>query len=287
MVRSSSQEEENNENVKRTPSVRSSIYASGTQSAYGSRDASPDKTPSRVVLGVRKISPYPIAPPSMIITPSQTPKRADSVERGPDSFTSEDIQRIYEKLDAIEASENGARTTSGARGGSTSVGARRIPMIKSASVDVAEDASYSKSRVIQSSVASPPVIPATRSSMYVPASNQTTLPTQNQGLHQKQHDKRSQSVSPKTARRQFFEDYPYDPSKMNSGVQQTDVESRTPSDWTRDASSVDRSTMSSQTQTDTAEKKSGFKLFSGGSNFFQNVKEQTKNIRNQEIEQRR
>ena len=38
--------------------TRSSIYASGTQSAYGSRDASPDK-----YFRFKKLSPYPQPPP--------------------------------------------------------------------------------------------------------------------------------------------------------------------------------------------------------------------------------
>merc|ERR1719277_551609 len=52
-----------------------SFYKSGTQSAYGSRGTSPEKQK------VRKISGLPAAPPSMIITPTMTPKRAQSVER--------------------------------------------------------------------------------------------------------------------------------------------------------------------------------------------------------------
>ena len=55
-------------------SNRGSFYASGTQSAYGSRDASPDWDPN--TSQPRRVAAYPAAPPSMIIST----RRATSVE---------------------------------------------------------------------------------------------------------------------------------------------------------------------------------------------------------------
>ncbi len=52
--------------------TRSSLHQTGTQSAYSSRDASPEKG-----YRFRKLSPYPAPPPSIMIapTPPRTPRR--------------------------------------------------------------------------------------------------------------------------------------------------------------------------------------------------------------------
>ena len=93
------------------------MYTSGTQSAYASRDHSPDskflptftlprnqtnrsyRNPSNTIT-----SHYPKAPPSMIITPSQTPHREQSVERA--NKADVDVNVVYRKLEAILASED-------------------------------------------------------------------------------------------------------------------------------------------------------------------------------------
>ena len=74
--------------------TRSSVYASGTQSAYGSRDTSPDK-----YYRFKKLSPYPVPPPSFIVTPPRTPVGKVSA---PQLLTSENMAKLYEKLGAIE-----------------------------------------------------------------------------------------------------------------------------------------------------------------------------------------
>ena len=85
----------------RSGSARNSMYASGTQSAYSSRDASPDKR-----FGVRKLTPYPAAPPSFLITPSRTPRRVTaSVDREIISPVNH-MQNLYDKLSVIEREQS-------------------------------------------------------------------------------------------------------------------------------------------------------------------------------------
>ena len=73
------------------------MYASGTQSAYSSRDASPERR-----YGVRKITPYPVAPPSFLITPSRTPRRVTASVDREISMPEKHLQKLYDKLSAIE-----------------------------------------------------------------------------------------------------------------------------------------------------------------------------------------
>ena len=60
--------------VPTSGSNRGSFYMSGTMSESTSRDGSPTRSAAFVR---RQLSPYPVAPPSMIITPSRTSMRAE------------------------------------------------------------------------------------------------------------------------------------------------------------------------------------------------------------------
>lgn len=157
---------------------RNSIYASGTRSAYGSRDPSPDTNGRNLLVGgtgilLRRTSPYPNAPPSMIITPSHTPRRADSVE--PDQpMTSDEIARLYERLNAIEReTATDLSFAASALGGTAAAAAA---------------ADQSRGRTLTKAGGPVAVAPAA-------ATTDTTVKG------------RSASVSPRTARRQFYEDY--------------------------------------------------------------------------------
>ena len=82
--------------------TRSSLHQTGTQSAYSSRDASPEKG-----FRFRKLSPYPAPPPSIMIapTPPRTPRRSPIPGSGVSLMTSGAMTRLYEKLAAIERVE--------------------------------------------------------------------------------------------------------------------------------------------------------------------------------------
>lgn len=220
-------------------SNRGSVYASGTQSAYGSRDPSPDKVglAAAAAAGLRRISPYPVAPPSMIITPSHTPRREQSIDRGGgDLLTSDEIQRLYEKLDAIGL-QNASDVIATGGGGGGDV-RRKVTMVKSASIDAVEGG-YSLITPAERNVVgglsrlgpSPTgysvathIIPDVRTSVatattsfsghVITTTTTSQAPPPGVGTKQQLHpaaDKRSASVSPRTARKQFFEDYPSKP----------------------------------------------------------------------------
>jgi len=179
-------------------SNRGSFYASGTQSAYGSRDASPDNG------GPRRVTAYPAAPPSMIITPSHTPRRAASVEpdAGDTPLTSADILRLYEKLNAIERETEKDITlaTATAMLASSAADRRGRTMAKSSSAASGSDVNGGEAR---SSLHA-----ADSQASGTSAGKLTT-------------SMRSASVSPRTARRQFYDEYPYDPSKRAAGASDT------------------------------------------------------------------
>ena len=174
-------------------SKRGSFYASGTQSAYGSRDTSPDTSG-------RRTAAYPAVPPSMIITPSHTPRRAASVESeaGDTPLTSADILRLYEKLNAIERETEKDITlaTATAMLASSAADRRGRTMARSSTVTAGADING----------ATQPTISDSQPSGRTAAPGKLTTSA------------RSASVSPRTARRQFYEDYPYDPSKRGAGV---------------------------------------------------------------------
>ena len=176
-------------------SNRGSFYASGTQSAYGSRDASPDTS------GPRRVTAYPAAPPSMIITPSHTPRRAASVdpETGDTPLTSADILRLYEKLNAIERDTQKDITLATATA-MLAADRRGRTMSKSASAAAGADTDGGSSR---------------STTHVTEADSQTSRKT---AVGKLTTSTRSASVSPRSARRQFYDEYPYDPSKRGGGA---------------------------------------------------------------------
>lgn len=125
----------------RTPhSNRNSMYSSGTQSAYTSRDSSPEKG-HKYRLGK---SPYPAPPPSFLITPPRSPR---TFSPSPHSaiLTSENMLRLYEKLGQIDRhnddqqSQENLTVTQSAAIAKERTGAVRV-LMKSMSVDsYAED----------------------------------------------------------------------------------------------------------------------------------------------------
>lgn len=86
----------------------SASYASGTQSAVGSREGSPEtrtsisSSVSRFRSGTAGRTAYPLLPPSMIITPTHS--RESSVERVIDLsyLTAADIDMLYRRLHSAE-----------------------------------------------------------------------------------------------------------------------------------------------------------------------------------------
>lgn len=208
-----------------TGSNRNSIYASGTQSAYTSREASPEKgwrLPSS-----SSTSPYPRAPPSMIISPSHTPRRAMSVEPESSSFSNREMAKLYQKLNAIEQDSTGGQALVKERGYGHRV------LLKSMSVDASEDSlsseKGSRSKVYQqmNSQYDPDVPPE-----YDDAPKSETLLASirigklviTPGLEkltrkytaEKRKEKRAVSLSPKSARKKFYDNYPYE-SKARDG----------------------------------------------------------------------
>ena len=196
-------------------SNRNSMYASGTQSAYTSRDSSPEKS--------KKRSPYPAAPPSMIITPSHTPRRAPSSERDGRSLTSRDMETLYAKLSSIEsgAQDEERKALEKERG-------RGIRMLsKSTSVDHADEtprkmnlgysymraADWSSREGYDDASKSETLLASIRLGELVitPGVEKLTKAYR----EKKEKDKRSASVSPRSARRKFYENYPYEPKEVD------------------------------------------------------------------------
>lgn len=317
LARSSSEEEDQSTADAATSGVphrgstsnRGSIYASGTQSAYGSRDASPDKAGQTILggvggLGMRRISPYPAAPPSMIITPSHTPHRAMSVERG-DLLTSDDIQKLYAKLDAIGSQNTHDSSTSSSAAAAAGGLTRRVTLIKSASIDVAEGmgsgapnrslGSYGVgyTRLDPTTAAAPPspsrptAIPETRTSRSSAtgatstSGNSTVAPPPTVGT-KKCLDKRSASVSPRTARKQFYEDYPYDPKPnaaptfVRESGSTTSVSGKNIENQTEAASATWHGVTSTSSSSDDNSKTTSAPSSSSLKQFFQNVKDKRK-----------
>lgn len=225
------------------------MYTSGTQSAYASRDHSPDSKflptltlpRNQTSRGCRNFSNtitshYPRAPPSMIITPSQTPHREQSVERG--NKADVDVNVVYRKLEAILASEDSEKNfnrrvavVSGADdhyrrstndrnmfGESDGSDISFVPPADSvvgsnlsqAVTPVSDRFSFSTrtlpmstSKQVTSSVSSTvSTVDSTLTS--VTATGRETRRETKQTFGNKQ---RSLSVSPRTARRQFYENY--------------------------------------------------------------------------------
>ena len=106
--------------VPTSGSNRGSFYMSGTMSESTSRDGSPTRSAAFVR---RQLSPYPVAPPSMIITPVSDPdeSRVGGPQRGLDSSgsgghgTTEEQARklqIHERVTNLESRGSGERTSS-------------------------------------------------------------------------------------------------------------------------------------------------------------------------------
>jgi chromosome segregation ATPase len=267
---------------------RSSFYTSGTQSAYGSRDASPDTTGRSVSGGgssaARRITSYPVAPPSMIITPSQTPtRRAASVEPeiGEQPLTSADILRLYEKLNAIERETEsdillaalGVTSPLGLQSSTMSTAADRRgrTMVKSISAT-------GSSPTVNGSSKSAASVGASTSAERPPdrTSGATGRPTSTTGTA----SMRSASVSPRSARRQFYEEYPYDPSRrMTSEVRPsgTDEVLRAAIAAPQEAAPAARDVGVGAASTSSAKpSSSSSKLSSAASTFFQSIKDKRK-----------
>ncbi len=87
--------------------TRSSLHQTGTQSAYSSRDASPEGARFRF----RRLSPFPAPPPSILInpTPPRTPRRSPIPGSGLTLMTTGVMTRLYQKLAAIEREETGSQ----------------------------------------------------------------------------------------------------------------------------------------------------------------------------------
>ena len=217
---------------------RGSFYQSGTQSAYGSRDTTPERT-----LGGSRKSPYPVAPPSMIISPSMTPRRAPSVERDSSTLTESDMNKLYAKLGEIDRQEE-SKAIVEERGKGIRV------LMKSVSVDTDEIPDYVPSQT-------PPthhkktqptynIIAKMHGGLFEDAPLSQTLPASIRigelvitpgikeltRIERKVRQKRSESVSPRTARREFYQNYPRDSSakpvnRASIGVRRQDSES----DW--------------------------------------------------------
>ena len=191
-------------------------YRSGTQSACTSRDTSPEKhrTP-------RKITPYPAAPPSMIITPSHTPRREQSVERQPPRLTSDNMRELYQKLSKIDRTDSPDNLVDTAEAKAIvkeRKGSVRL-LTKSMSVDSGGD-------VPDISAGIPQRYPE-YTGEYKDAPLSETLPAAlrygglvmtpgveslTRNMRSQEHTKpdtkkRSESLSPRSARKKFFEDY--------------------------------------------------------------------------------
>ena len=221
------------EEAFRAAAHRSSFHASGTQSAYSSRDASPSKG-----YRPRKISPYPAAPPTMIITPSHTPKRSESVERS--VLSSRDMSRLYEKLGEIETvhREEAIKTerTSGVR-----------VLRKSASVDhepTGVHTHFTTTPVYGTSVGAPTAYDDAPPSETLPASIRVGGLVITPGIEQlsktvrgRQPEKKSaatprgSSLSPGSARRKFYDSFDQPPPSSSAASAATTPTSSSIFSW--------------------------------------------------------
>jgi len=121
---------------------RSSIHESGTQSAYNSRDVSPEKTGGS---STNLKSPYPAPPPSFFITPPRSPRHFEPSPHA-NILTSNNMMKLYQKLGAIDRHDSCDSISSNvsmdvcasaAIAHERSAGLRLLQ--KSASVDAADD----------------------------------------------------------------------------------------------------------------------------------------------------
>jgi hypothetical protein len=275
-----------------TASNRGSVYASGTRSAYGSRDASPDTNGRGPVSSsaLRKVSPYPLAPPSMIITPSHTPRRSASVEpEGGDTsaMTSADIQRLYERLNAIEretatdlsfaASALGGLDTSSSTSGEDRRGRTMTRSASAAGIEPNASASSKPNAASETTSRDITGLPAANGGSGKPAGGPVVTG-------------RSASVSPRSARRQFYDDYSsrVAASTLSSGVNGGATggsASYRPADSASVPGGVDRAERSASVtrvedqlrpSASSDSKSSSSKLTAAASSFFQTIRDRRK-----------
>lgn len=172
--------------------VRGSFYASGTLSASASRATSPvapDLLPPP--LRTRRLTPYPVPPPSMIISPARTPIRASSSDRGAGerTFSQGDAELLRRKLEDVETKASG-------RSLPPEVGTGGNCPMEPVGISLAEPS---------------PALAFRRGNDFYHSWSRPRMerPDGRGG----KAEKRSMSVSPRTARRKFFDEYPYDPPK--------------------------------------------------------------------------
>jgi len=229
----------------------------------------------------------------MIITPSHTPRREHSVERSAeDTMSKTDMQSLYAKLSAIE-SRDAERSKSKALQKERGQGIRVLT--HSSSVDntleePAQDASSTPGGMDT---------PSSTSSIrgaYSDANPSETLPASirhsglvitpgvekfSLGIRRKNpgKQKRSASVSPKTARKQFYEDYPYDPknifTRLTRKMSTSDLSS---AEHSRDNTLQKQVSAPAESLHSTTGDKGGKdkSMFSSASNFFDAVKQKRK-----------
>ena len=273
---------------------RSSKYLSGTQSASGSRDTSPDTSSERK-------SAYPLAPPSMIISPSHTPRRAKSKERKP--LSKQDMDKLYQKLGEIDYNqEKETSVLAKERGRGVRV------LTKSLSVDNTqnEDAVVVKTQEEELSQPSQVSKPSTSRSVgkrfatiakihskkYEDAPLSNTLLASirlgelviTPGVEEltkkvrKLSKKKSDSTSPHSARKSFFDNYHFSPKSYFSWpkreraksveIQTEPVEKslhyyESDTDVDTTGRTTDDDSASTSSVTDKSEKKSKFSFFKG------------------------
>lgn len=202
-------------------SNRNSMYSSGTQSAYTSRDSSPEK--GRPRFGK---SPYPAPPPSFLITPPRSPRHFNPSPHC-SILTSENMMKLYEKLGNIERLDDsrdniGMSVTQSAAIAKERTGAVRV-LMKSMSMDsYAEDVSQRDQGSLPERMSFIEIV--RNSKTYEDAPLSQTLPASirigeliiTPGIEaltkafppNMYHSK--VVLSPKSQRRKFFDEYPAD-----------------------------------------------------------------------------
>ena len=196
--------------VPTSGSNRGSFNMSGTMSESTSRDGSPTRSAAFVR---RQLSPYPVAPPSMIITPCRTPMRAESVDRSedwtaldqadmeqlrsmPENFSSTNMEWISSRK--VLANEHQVCPSEPVTMFDTGHLANAQPMNRgplSNAQSNCELGSFGRLTEVYRSL----------------IGRRRNKEAKLEGFE----SKRSASVSPRTARQKFFEEYPFEPVKQS------------------------------------------------------------------------
>lgn len=212
--------------------IRGSFYASGTMSACGSRETSPVR-----FVPQKRATPYPVPPPSMIINPAKTPMRAPSADRNGRAFSQGDVESLREKLQDVDknVSREGLGSTEvKVENRTDAVRLEEARPLLESKVELETD--VEKGGVVEYA----PLETAgfIRSSDFYHSLNRSKFDRVDR---KGKAEKRSISVSPRTARRKFFDEYPYDPPPQNEKWQrwrrkQNDaVADKQPDDEVKDA----------------------------------------------------